>query len=367
MNFSTDRLDDYAKSMFAREALNPRWISQCAAYLRAVFGDKLRNAVFLDYAFGRGNWSVAALEAGARSVISVDASLHNVRKLHAYCTDHGLSAITVIHGDIMESPFTVSADVLWVYGILPCIPDQAEFLRRIVTLRRDDDAVALLYAYDKGSLRECIVETARAGRVYDTFAAFEADSLLFSPQARLRARDDLTAPHVNWSSQDDLEQLANSVGLHAIKTMTDFPRWQLPPEPSLEFRPQHLVCSFRPQPSRLSPEPPRQEAFDVALMTALGRAFVRHATPEQRRTFPIGLCNTHFVHGRSLQDQLVQDYLFLAYALVVAGIEPDLDGDAADIWQATLQASSGHLPRIEPALVERSAIARHVGAHSVRF
>jgi SAM-dependent methyltransferase len=367
VSISASRIDDYAKSMFARESLNAQWISNCADYLRAAFGEKIKGAVFLDYAFGRGNWSVAALEAGASHVIAIDASLHNVEKLTAYCRVHGIAAIEVIHGNIMDGPMAFSADVLWIYGILHHIPDPADFLSRIAALRRDDDALALLYAYDKGSLRQIVVELARAGHVYTTFEAFEADSLLYSPAARLRARDDLTAPHIGWFSQDDLADLARGVGMHAFTTCADFPRWKLPAEAMLEFRPQHLVCGFKAPLRPLPAEPIRPEATDNEIIEAVGRAFVAEATPGQLRLFPIGLCNTHFVHGRTLADQLVQDFLFVAYAIVKAGITPQLTGVAQDVWQATLASSAGQTRDLDPELLNSSAIARYVVGNSVRF
>jgi predicted RNA methylase len=359
MAFSSQRIDNYARSMFSREHLNHSWVSSCAEYLREVFGEKLSGAVFLDYAFGRGNWSVAALQAGARRVISIDASSYNVEKLNAYCLENSINGIEIIHGNIMQEEFNCDADFLWIYGILHHIPDDSAFLKKISNLRRDDSATALLYAYDKGSLREAIVETARLGHIYETAESFAADTLLFSPAARLRARDDLTAPHVAWYSQNDLARLAESVGLYAVRKANDFSRRRLSVEPMSEFRPHHLICEFQPQTSQLPDEPTRPEQTDISIIREFGHIFGEYASQHDLRAYPIGLFNTHFVADRPIIDQIVQDYLFLSYAVAWAGIKPDLS--------ETLASNEGRSRDLDEALLERSIIARHIKKHAIRF
>src|SRR3982751_1371916 len=95
----TDVLNDYAESMFRFERLHPRWIDNCARYLQHVFGSAMEGKVFLDYAFGRGNWALAALKAGAKKVIAVDAAISNVRRFAEYCNEKGIDAIDIIHGN----------------------------------------------------------------------------------------------------------------------------------------------------------------------------------------------------------------------------------------------------------------------------
>ena len=141
-----DVLNDYAESMFRFERLHPRWIDNCARYLRSIFGDDLENRVFLDYAFGRGNWSLAALKAGAKKVVAVDAAVSNIRRFSDDRTAEGINAIDIVHGNVMEQLPSMSADVLWVYGILHHISAPASFVARLSSLRHDDDAFMLLYA-----------------------------------------------------------------------------------------------------------------------------------------------------------------------------------------------------------------------------
>jgi hypothetical protein len=56
------RINEYTNSMFRYEQLSKRWIASCAAYLQSLFGEELRGKTVVDYAFGRGNWSLAFLK-----------------------------------------------------------------------------------------------------------------------------------------------------------------------------------------------------------------------------------------------------------------------------------------------------------------
>ena len=71
---------------------------------------------------------------------------------------------------------------------------------------------------------------------------FRKDALLMTPACRLRARDDLTAPHVQFYSKADVIQLADTVGLSLFKEYPDFSIW-LSPEQSLDFDPHALSFS----------------------------------------------------------------------------------------------------------------------------
>src|SRR5215467_12461846 len=104
MGASSERIDDYANSMFAYERVHPRWIDSCARYLRYIFGEAIEGKVFLDYAFGRGNWSLAALQAGAKHVVAIDASTANVRRFTDYCREQDIHNIKIILGNILSEP-----------------------------------------------------------------------------------------------------------------------------------------------------------------------------------------------------------------------------------------------------------------------
>src|SRR5688572_17794568 len=122
------RLNEYSNSMFRYERLSERWIDSCTAYVRALFGAELRGRTVIDYACGRGNWSLAFLAAGAERVVAIDASTDIVARFKNYCTEHNIRNIEVLSGNVMDQDFAVRGDLVWVYGILPNIADQTTFL-----------------------------------------------------------------------------------------------------------------------------------------------------------------------------------------------------------------------------------------------
>src|SRR2546426_718736 len=130
-------INDYAQSMFRFEYLNEKWIRRCADYLHRIFGERIKGRVVLDYAFGRGNWSLAFLEAGAQKVIAIDAAESNVRKLVRYSEERNIDRLDVVEGNVLQAPMPYRADILWVYGILPCVSQPELFLSAICGLARD--------------------------------------------------------------------------------------------------------------------------------------------------------------------------------------------------------------------------------------
>ena len=179
-------LDDYANSMFRFERINPGWVARCAAYLRHVFGPAIHGATVIDYAFGRGNWSLAFLEAGAAKVVAIDASASNVARFSEYVADHSIAGVEILEGNVLTGPVAARADILWVYGILHHIDNEQNFVRAMTRLwTPGGNGTGLLYAYNAGSLRQAVVDLARRGVVYDSNQAFISDSALFTHHGRL--------------------------------------------------------------------------------------------------------------------------------------------------------------------------------------
>ena len=111
MTVAKKRIDAYARNMFAYESLHDTWIDKCQGYLEYVFGgDSLKGATVIDYAFGRGNWSAAFIQAGAERVYSIDASQHNCDKLKGWCAKNGVKGIEIslseMIEDIIRRPYT---------------------------------------------------------------------------------------------------------------------------------------------------------------------------------------------------------------------------------------------------------------------
>ncbi|MBV9246963.1 MAG: hypothetical protein JO366_19360 [Methylobacteriaceae bacterium] len=363
-------LDVYAESMFRFEQLHPRWIEACARYLRHIFGSSIEGKLFLDYAFGRGNWSLAALRAGAAGVVAIDGAAGNVRRFSGYCREHGIANIEILHGDILREPVPRSADILWVYGILPCIAAPDDFLVRLSALRRDDGALALLYAFDHGSLRQAIVDTARRGVTYDSEHSFAVDSYLFTPKARLRARDDLTAPLVTWFTAASLAGLASRQGMVPLRQCPDFRDWVTGCR-SEEFSPHHLVCGFQGSGLENIGEPERPQAGDFAVLGAMADTVMARANSEARRKLAVGLFNTHFSAlspEGGAGGSVIEDFLFLMHAALRLEISPTAFDEQASFYVAAELAAARDAPRhLSAARLAASPLARHIEANTLRF
>jgi hypothetical protein len=363
----TASIDDYAASMFRFERLHPRWIESCAHYLRAIFGSAIEGKIFLDYAFGRGNWSLAALQAGAKRVVAVDAAASNVRRFSDYCRQHDIHGVEIVEANILNEPIQVEADILWIYGILHHIADADAFVGRLAALRRDDAALMLLYAYDSGSLRQVVVDAARQGCRYGSERVFAQDSYLFTPRARLRARDDLTVPVIEWYQAVDLAELAGRHGLVLRRPCPGLQEWSSGTR-SQEFLPHHFLCGFRGEAAQPPAEPDRPADFPV--LGALADAIAYHAEPQERRKITIGLFNTHFsalpANG-SIETVLVEDFLFLMHAVLRLAIPASAVGAAAPYYAAALAAASDAPRGLSAAQRASSPLARFLEANTVRL
>lgn len=313
------KIDDYAQSMFRYEVPHPRWITRCAAYLTHIFGDAIQGATVVDYAFGRGNWSLAFIEAGAKDVIAIDAAESNVAKFSDYLRASGISGIHVVQGNILEQPIHAQADILWVYGILPCIEPEAEFLRALTGLWRNDAGIGLAYAYNRHSLRQVMIDLARQALVYDSYAAFEEDAFYFTPAARMRVRDDLTAPVVRWHTPESLSGLVTESGAsphHFVPSFAGFEGTE-----NAEFTPVHLLFEKTPAAEPLVASV-TQLGVDEAILQELGQAVLQALSPAAAKKFVIGLMNTHFsaLASGGYESALRENFLFLFYACKTLGI-----------------------------------------------
>ncbi len=346
---SSGELDDYANSMFRFERLHDGWIDRCADYLHHLFGDRLAGATVLDYAFGRGNWSMAFHRAGAGRVIAIDASRGNVERFGHFVAESGIDTIDVVHGNIVETPLDVSADLLWVYGVFHHVPDTTTFLeqlRRIAT----DDAIAYFYAYDAFSLRQLVVDACRQHAQYGSEAEFRAENLLYTPAARRRVQDDLTAPHIGWYSVDRFVTDLSRHGFHAVRRDVDFGAFGRGAADE-EFQPHQLLCQLREDNGVRLAEPERPHASDVELLRSMIACAFDATPPGSRRSLAIGLANTHFtaVAGNDFERVLREDFLYLLHALVACDATDGLPEECSDAVELALASVGDH---------ERSSLGR---------
>lgn len=370
MTITTPRINDYANSMFRFERLNEPWIESCAAYLGATFGSRLVGATVIDYAFGRGNWSLAFRRAGAASVVAIDAAEDNVRRFSAYCAEHGITGVEIVHGNVVDRAIDLTADVVWLYGIIPCIADIDAFLDAVSGFQRPGSTY-VVYSYDRGSLRQFVVDAARRALTYGSEAAFLPDSLLLTGAARHRARDDLTAPHVAWNSAAELHARLRSHGLYPAARLADFPEF-LAGRPSEEFQPHLWRCSLDPDDEIVPADPPRPYIADLALLGDLVDALWRHLDDGDRRRAALGLFNAHFgalrMHGAA-GPVLVEDFLFLTYVALVSDLPRSALAPAgADLHDLAVAAMTAEQDGDDlPESLGGSFVARHLRENRIRL
>jgi hypothetical protein len=366
---SRNRIDEYAKSMFRFESLHPAWITRCARYLSSIFGDEIKGCTVIDYAFGRGNWSLAFLEAGASRVIAVDASTTNVASFADYLKEHGIKGVDVREGNILEEPINETVDILWAYGIIHHISDPQNFLSLLTDLVHNDSGMGLIYTYNNNSLRQAVVELARQALQYETYNEFLDDSFLFSHHARLRVRDDLTAPCIHWHSRTDLWNLALGAGVvpkRFVPTFQDFEHTG-----NKEFAPHHLLFTKKSSNHDLVEAIKERDtplSLDNRVIMEFGAEVFKAVDPKAAKKLAVGLVNNHFsvlAHG-GYEGALVEDFLFLLYAYSTLGLSPqsDLQSELFCYARGALRGSSG---RIISGAYNNSLIVSYLSNNTIRI
>jgi len=365
------RLDAYAGSMFQHDRLHPRWIADCARYLHAVFGDRLEGACVLDYGFGRGNWALAFRKAGARRVVAVDAAEGNVRRFREFLRREQLSGIDVIHGDALVEPLACDVDHVWLYGVLHHVSRPGLLLERLSATASGPQARLLVYAYDRGSVRETIVSLVREVVLYEGVGEFMAASGLFCPAARLRARDDLTAPIVRWYDAVELEREVRERGWIAAARPPDFQVFLGRPGTG-EFAPHHLLCGREAgglEKALLSADVSVADtSADCAALRALWDDLKAGCSAERMAHIGIGLFNAHFAalaHTGRVEEALIQDFLHLAFQCETSGVAAR--SECSQRYRILAALAAADEPRTSLAGALPGHIARYLAGQTIRF
>ena len=312
------RINHYANSMFRFEFLNDSWIESCTSYLKLLFGDTLKDKIVVDYAFGRGNWSLAFLKAGASKVISIDASHDNVSRFSEYCKVHGVVDISVIHGNILEADIEYKGDLFWLYGILHHLENLDLFLTKIKSMASNQQAKLYVYFYNKNSLREWVIEFSRSLHVYRDESEFLEDNLLFIRTAKGRASDDLTAPIINWFTANEFQSALEKNGIYVERQDSDFYEFQNGRR-NEEFCPHQFLCKLDCSPGYTVTERKFLFPAELEVLTTLGEDIKRHITSTQiRKNISIGVFNTHFcfLKNNSIEESLLEIFLFLMRVII---------------------------------------------------
>lgn len=199
---------------------------------------------------------------------------------------------------------------------------------------------------------------------------FRELSISFSPAARLRARDDLTAPHISWHTGASLVARLRCHGLVPVREVKGFDGQWRHSLPRPEFAPLHIVC--RPGQARGIEDRPVEISMDTMIISSMIDALLGagSTTPAERRRLTIGLLNTHFStfpHSK-IEGIVRNDFLFLLYALQVHGTPLSvLPRVAARACEAALRKLRfGRLPRLGAGL-ELSLIGRFLTQDSFRL
>jgi hypothetical protein len=313
-------LNDYANSMFRYEFINENWLDRCTAYLNYILKDKIRNKIIIDYAFGRGNWSIAFIKAGAKEVYAIDASKSNCEKFQEYCNNNNYKNIKVIHGNILENKYEIEADLIWCYGIMHIFDstDRSNFVHKIKSFASDNGTLFYFYEYNSESLREFIVQTSRKLLKYDSEEEFLKDSFSYMRSARMRVRDDLTTLNANFYNQIELQRFYQEHGLFPIQQDIDFQEFL--GKKNEEFYPYQFLCSLADSGTiQLSEQiSPYSEEREILKIIAKELDFL-NLNNDAKRRIVIGLNNTHYGYltdGRLIKNSIIELFNFLMYVLI---------------------------------------------------
>lgn len=365
-------INDYANAMFRRERLYDGWLDDCAGYLQKTFGDSLNGARVVDYGCGQGNWSLAFLRAGAKHVLAVDAAIDNVRRLHDFCRQNEVQNIDIVHGDLLVQNIEAEpADIVWLYGVLHHVPRPQALLRGLTDMAPDKSAQFYIYGYDAGSLRQFTIDTARQLYPRPNEDAFRLESMPLTRDARIRARDNLLAPHIDWYCAGAFAELLSAAGLEPVARSSGFDAF-MRGHGNAEFQPHEALCRNVPADDViLWSEPERDYCNDIAVLSAVAREINFAVTePADRMRVALGLMNTHFSHlgdGASCADAIVELFLYMVYVLDVHGGSGQAEGLAADFLELA-DAAMGDAPRLQlRAASHPSNLARFLRENSIRL
>jgi ubiquinone/menaquinone biosynthesis C-methylase UbiE len=313
-------INNYANSMFVHEYLNERWVFKCSEYLKELF-DNIEGKVVVDYAFGRGNWSLAFLKAGAKKVYSIDASTDACLRFSQYCSENNINNIEVINQDIVNKPIDIDADIIWVYGILHHINKLDLFLCNVKRMAANK-AQFYFYYYNKNSLRRVIVSACRKLYKFSESDPFEKNSWLFLRNSKNRASDDLVAPYTNWKTMGELCKCLSESGFSIHRTHDqDFYEY-VHHKKNQEFEPLQVMCSLGLANELDMPDTTNfQYKIEIEILENILESLLLNKifSIDERKKICIGIYNTHFVNSEvyNIERVLIENFIFCMRALLI--------------------------------------------------
>lgn len=204
--------NQYSKALFFDTTINKSWVTKCKKYLLDIFGNSIQNSIILDYGFGRGNWSIAFSELGAKKVFSVDISEHNVSKFQNFLLENGLhKQIKCVRADFSETNSSVPYhDLLWSYGIFHHLRNPAQFIKNVSKLS-DTPKFGLIYAYEVNSLRSEVIQLFRQFLDAPVNPILIDFKKFYNKRIYMRCIDDYCAPTINFYSFSELEKICKPI------------------------------------------------------------------------------------------------------------------------------------------------------------
>jgi hypothetical protein len=189
-----------------------------------------------------------------------------------------------------------------------------------------DKTLFYVYAYNSGSLREFTVDTCRKRIMYSKENEFLKDSYLFIRNARMRARDDLTAPVVKWFSDAYLNRILPKQGLYPIRQDIDFSEY-LNGYRNREFYPYQILCKLEPAKSikvKKNVSPFQEEINDLKRI-AEAVFLLENVSMEEKKKITIGFYNTHFAYlemDGGIKKAVIELFLYLMNILIQKEANP---------------------------------------------
>ena len=320
-NISKKHINNYANSMFRLENLNPNWITSCVNYLTFLFGENyFQNKVVVDYAFGRGNWSLALLKLGAKKVYAIDASEDNCVRFKKYCDSHNIEGIEIINANILEDNLDIKCDFIWLYGILHHIKEIDSFLSKLVNLLKSKESQIYVYYYNKNSARELLVNICRSLYTYEHEIDFISDSFLFLNVSKNRASDDLTAPYIGWYTAEELKNKLLEHGLFVHRKDIDFYEYQNK-RPNVEFYPHQFLCSPKNDTLIEIKEESIVLRSEFDIITLFCNELSKSLNKDNKKKLCIGLFNMYFstfMNNQNLNNLMINCFLYIVRCILIS-------------------------------------------------
>jgi hypothetical protein len=221
-----------------------------------------------------------------------------------------------------------------------------------------------------------MVSTARACVLFENEEDFRAHSLFFTPAARLRARDDLVAPHINWDTAATFVDHFARLGWHPAAQLQDFAPYGCMVVHGGEFSP-YVVKFLRQEPS-LVVAAQEDNLADLTILRSLGELIIQELPNSLRTPFAIGLFNTHFQNSsnsvpngleyRTSEQVVWEDFKYLVYAATMLSVsEHSLSPDMAEVWNAAMSSLRGAPRKVQGNVLSGSSILETLSMTSMRI